>query len=125
MESITSKGTLTFISTAMQMRAAYMPIRMAPPTWVVHSAGTSTRGVQGTPMVGDMARTMAFSICSGVPPSSATVAAATQAEPAPKPSMLQPVVTLPTRNNPPIFSINAAISAMVLASTPVSIMARI
>ena len=89
---------------------------MAPPTWVVHRAGTSTRGVQGTPMVGDRASTMAFSICSGVPPPMETVAAAMQAEPAPKPSILHPVVTLPTRNRLPILMTSAAVSATVLSS---------
>ena len=107
---------MTVISTFMHSLPAYIPIRIAPPTWVVHRAGTSTPGVQGTAMVGDRARTMAFSICSGVPPPRATVAAAMQAEPAPKPSMLQPVVTLPTRNRLPIFRIRAAISAMVFSS---------
>ena len=67
MANMTSNGTLTVISTVVQRRPAYMPPRIAPPTWAVQSAGTSTRGVQGTPIVGDMARTMAFSICSGVP----------------------------------------------------------
>ena len=39
------------------------------------------------------------------------LAAAVQALPAPKPSMLQPVVILPTRNMAPILSISAAVSA--------------
>src|SRR3989304_138332 len=68
MASITSISTGTGRDVLRTRLAAWLPRRMAPVMWVAHRPGTETRGVQGTAMVGERARTMAFPIWGGGPP---------------------------------------------------------
>ncbi len=74
---------------------------------IAHRPGTITRGVQGTAIVGERARTMAFPTWEGLPPRSSVRTAAVTAAPAPSPSMLQPVVSFPARKMLPIFRMRA------------------
>ena len=116
MAIITSTGTVEGIEVCIASWLASRAMRMPPPMWVAHSPGTSTRGVQGTLIVGEIASTTARSIWAGVPPASSTKAAAEAAAPAPIPSMLQPVVRLPTRKMPPILRMTAMTRLMSASS---------
>jgi len=79
MASMTSTSIMTGMDVFNAKFEARFPMSTAPPIWVAQSPETITRGVQGTAMVGERAKTNAFPTSLGVPFLSSVKAAAVQA----------------------------------------------